>query len=57
LNNLGRHPERRTDEGHALRFDIRELCGDTEVSELDFALVCEKYVGGLDVPMDLARGV
>ena len=57
LYNLGRHPEGRTDERHTLRLDVGELRGDTEVSELDSALVCEEDVGGLDIPMDLAGRV
>lgn len=57
LDDLGGHPEGCTDKGHALRFDICELCGDTEVGEFDLALVCEEHVGGLYVAMDLAGGV
>jgi hypothetical protein len=57
LYNLGRHPERCTDECHALRLDVGKLGGDSEVSELDLALVREEDVGGLDVPVDLAGRV
>lgn len=54
LDNLWRHPEGRTDECVPLRFDIGELCRDSEVCQFNLASMREKNVCRLDVSMDLS---
>lgn len=48
-----RHPIRSSDEGVASGFVVRELSGDTKVSEFDLARGCEEDVGGFDISMNL----
>lgn len=57
LYHLWRHPERRTDEGVALRRGVGELAGDAEVCELHVAHLAEQHVGGFDVAVELPLGV
>jgi hypothetical protein len=51
-DDLGRHPERRANKGVAK--GRRQLSGDAEIGELDFARGGEEDIGGLDVAVDLA---
>lgn len=48
------HPERRSHESHALRFNVGELRGDPKVCNFDSPILSEKYVGGLNVAVNLA---
>lgn len=57
LDDLWRHPKGSADKGHPLRFDVGELGGDTEISELDSARLGKEDVGSLDITMDLSSGV
>jgi len=54
LDDLGRHPEGRSDKRVLLGHGCGELARDTEVGELDVACCGEEDVGGLDVTMELA---
>lgn len=46
LDDLGRHPERRADEGVALDLRVRQLPRNAEVGQLHLALLGQQHVGG-----------
>lgn len=54
LDNLRRHPERRPDECVPLRFDISELCGDSEIRQFDLSGMREENICRLDIPVNLS---
>lgn len=54
LDDLRRHPEGRSDKGIALRLDVGELGGDSEIGQFDLSTRRQEHVGGLDIAVDLA---
>lgn len=46
FDDLGRHPERRADEGVALDLRVRQLSRHAEVGQLHLALLGQQHVGG-----------
>ena len=57
LDHFRSHPKRGANKGHALRFHVGELGGNTKVGQLDLTLVGEEDIGSFDVSMDFARRV
>ena len=57
LDDLGSHPEGRSDDGVPLGHGVCQLAGDAEIRELGVPGVVEKDVAGLDVAVDLASRV